>query len=159
MNFIVIEEQKEGCFLKKDVLFAFSNQSEKRSSNYPTTSKSVSRRLFSPLLLVLLLCAACQQSEVEESKSEDSKVMNIVMNVVNKKGFLSASLDDKTRTVDLEIADTENASKVKKEINAQLKNQDIRPYTINVSQKNMDIVKKKSIDGTEFTVIFFMKYL
>ncbi len=85
--------------------------------------------------------------------------MNIVMNVVNKKGFLSAYLDDKTRTVDLEIADTENASKVKKEINAQLKNQDIRPYTINVSQKNMDIVKKKSIDGTEFTVIFFMKYL
>lgn len=66
------------------------------------------------------------------------------MNVVNKKGFLSAYLDDKTRTVDLEIADTENASKVKKEINAQLKNQDIRPYTINVSQKNMDIVKKRA---------------
>lgn len=164
MNFIVIEGQKEGFFLKKDVLFAvltvlmlgvfaFSNQDEKRSSNSPATAKSVSRRLFSPLLLVLLLCSACQQSE-------DSKVMDIVMNVVNKKGFLSASVDDKTRTVDLEIADTENASKVKKEINAQLKNQNIRPYTINVSQKNMDIVKKEHRRDRIYSDIFnevFMK--
>ncbi|WP_439741633.1 DUF4030 domain-containing protein [Bacillus pseudomycoides] len=96
--------------------------------------------LLLPLLLTIVL-SSCQQSDIEEEKSEDSKVMDTVMNTVNKKDFLSASVDDTSRFVDLEIADTVNTSKLKKEINTQLKNQDIIPYTINVSQRDMDIVK------------------
>lgn len=96
--------------------------------------------LLLPLLLTIVL-SSCQQSDIEEVKSEGSKVMDTVMNTVNKKDFLSASVDDKARVVDLEIADTVNTSKVKKDINTQLKNQDIRPYAINVSQRDMDIVK------------------
>ncbi|MED1599296.1 DUF4030 domain-containing protein [Bacillus pseudomycoides] len=96
--------------------------------------------LLLPLLLATLL-SACQQNDKEEAKSEESKVMDTIMETVDEKDFLSASMSDTPRTVDLEIADTVNTSKVKKEINTKLKNQDIRPYTINVSQRNMDIVK------------------
>ncbi|AIK39180.1 DUF4030 domain-containing protein [Bacillus pseudomycoides] len=96
--------------------------------------------LLLPLLLATLL-SACQQNDKEEAKSEESKVMDTIMETIDEKDFLSASMSDTPRTVDLEIADTVNTSKVKKEINARLKNQDIRPYTINVSQRNMDIVK------------------
>ncbi|PEE40767.1 DUF4030 domain-containing protein [Bacillus pseudomycoides] len=96
--------------------------------------------LILPLVLTILF-GACQQSEIEESKSEDSKVMDSVVSVVNKKEFLSAYVDDKTRVVDLEIVDTVNTSKVKKEINARLMNQGIKPYTIDISQRNMEEVK------------------
>ncbi|WP_018781866.1 DUF4030 domain-containing protein [Bacillus sp. 95MFCvi2.1] len=96
--------------------------------------------LLLPLLLATLL-SACQQNDKEEAKSEESKVMDTIMETIDEKDFLSASMSDTPRTVDLEIADTVNTSKVKKEINARLKNQDIRLYTINVSQRNMDIVK------------------
>ncbi|WJE55816.1 DUF4030 domain-containing protein (plasmid) [Bacillus cereus] len=96
--------------------------------------------LLLPLLLTIVL-SSCQQSDIEEAKSEGSKVMDIVGNTVNKKDFLSSSVDDKARVVDLEIADTVNTSKLKKEISIQLKNQDIRPYTINISQRDMNIVK------------------
>ncbi|MCI0768199.1 DUF4030 domain-containing protein [Bacillus sp. TL12] len=96
--------------------------------------------LILPLVLAILF-GACQQSDLEESKSEDSKVMDTVMDTVDKKDFLSATVDDKTKIVELEIADTVNASELKKNINTQLKSQYIRPYTINVSQRDMDIVK------------------
>ncbi|WP_017154583.1 DUF4030 domain-containing protein [Bacillus bingmayongensis] len=96
--------------------------------------------LILPLVLAILF-GACQQSDLEESKSEDSKVMDTVMDTVDKKDFLSATVDDKTKIVELEIADTVNTSELKKNINTQLKSQYIRPYTINVSQRDMDIVK------------------
>ncbi|PED05349.1 DUF4030 domain-containing protein [Bacillus pseudomycoides] len=109
--------------------------------------------LLLPLLLTIVL-SSCQQSDIEEEKSEDSKVMDTVMNTVNKKDFLSASVDDTSRVVDLEIADTVNTSKLKKEINTQLKNQDIRPYTINVSQRDMDIVKIENRWDEIYSYIF-----
>ncbi|WP_410982979.1 hypothetical protein [Bacillus cereus] len=71
------------------------------------------QRLFSLLFLVFLLCA-CQQSELEESESEDSKVMDIVMNTINNKDFLSVSVDDKKRIIDLEIANTVHTDALKK---------------------------------------------
>ncbi|PHB27388.1 hypothetical protein COE80_13145 [Bacillus pseudomycoides] len=98
--------------------------------------------LLLPLLLATLL-SACQQNDIEEAKSEEEKVMDTIVETVDEKDFLSASMSDTPRTVDLEIADTVNTSKLKKAINTQLKNQDIRPYTINVSQRNMDVVKKE----------------
>lgn len=98
------------------------------------------KRLILPLVLAILL-GACQQNDKEEAKSEEEKVMDTIVKTVDEKDFLSASMSDTPRTVDLEIADTVNTSKLKKAINTQLKNQDIRPYTINVSQRNMDIVK------------------
>ncbi|PGA50091.1 DUF4030 domain-containing protein, partial [Bacillus pseudomycoides] len=50
--------------------------------------------------------------------------------------------------------DTVNTSKLKKEINTQLKNQDIRPYTINVSQRDMDIVKIENRWDEIYSYIF-----
>ncbi|KFN01253.1 DUF4030 domain-containing protein [Bacillus clarus] len=99
------------------------------------------KELFALLFSLVLLCSC--QNDQEEGKSEESKVMDIITETVDDKDFLSASMSDTPRTVDLEIADTVNTSKLKKAINTQLKNQDIRPYTINVNQRNMDIVKKE----------------
>ncbi|PEP50112.1 DUF4030 domain-containing protein [Bacillus pseudomycoides] len=109
--------------------------------------------LLLPLLLATLL-SACQQNDKEEAKSEEAKVMDTIMETVDEKDFLSASMSDTPRTVDLEIADTVNTSKLKKAINTQLKNQDIRPYTINVSQRNMDIVKKERRWSEVYSSIF-----
>ena len=109
--------------------------------------------LLLPLLLATLL-SACQQSDKEEAKSEETKVMDTIMGTVDDKDFLSASMSDTPRTVDLEIADTVNTSKLKKAINTQLKNQEIRPYTINVSQRNMDIVKKERRWSEVYSSIF-----
>lgn len=95
--------------------------------------------IFSLVLAILL--GACEQNDKEEAKSEEEKVMDTIVQTVDEKDFLSASMSDTPRTVDLEIADTVNTSKLKKAINTQLKNQDIRPYTINISQRDMDIVK------------------
>ncbi len=59
--------------------------------------------------------------------------MEAVNKTVNKKSFVSAAIwDENTRRLDIEIADTEDSSKVKKEINNRLKNQGIKPYTINI---------------------------
>ncbi|PHE85588.1 hypothetical protein COF81_29145 [Bacillus pseudomycoides] len=56
--------------------------------------------LLLPLLLATLL-SACQQNDKEEAK-----VMDTIMETVDEKDFLSASMSDTPRTVDLEIADT-----------------------------------------------------
>ncbi|PED71281.1 hypothetical protein CON97_15010, partial [Bacillus pseudomycoides] len=109
--------------------------------------------LLLPLLLATLL-SACQQNDIEEAKSEEEKVMDTIVETVDEKDFLSASMSDTPRTVDLEIADTVNTSKLKKAINTQLKNQEIRPYTINVSQRNMDIVKKERRWSEVYSSIF-----
>ncbi|KFN04710.1 DUF4030 domain-containing protein [Bacillus clarus] len=96
--------------------------------------------LLLPLLLATLL-SACQQNDKEEAKSEGSEVMDTVQNIVGKKGFRGATVDDKTKIVDLEMVGNENENKLKQEINTQLKNQNIKPYTINVSQTSMTIAK------------------
>ncbi|WP_242281166.1 DUF4030 domain-containing protein [Bacillus cereus group sp. BfR-BA-01347] len=95
-----------------------------------------------PLLSLALLCSC--QSDAEEPKSEGSKVMEAVNKTVNKKSFVSAAIwDENTRRLDIEIADTEDSSKVKKEINNRLKNQGIKPYTINIKERDMKIVEKE----------------
>ena len=106
------------------------------------------------LLFSLTLVCSCQNDK-EEAKSEEAKVMDTIMETVDEKDFLSASMSDTPKTVDLEIADTVNTSKLKKTINTQLKNQGIRPYTINVSQRNMDIVKKERRWSEVYSSIFY----
>lgn len=110
------------------------------------------KELFVLLFSLALLCSC--QSDKEEAKSEEAKVMDTIMETVDEKDFLSASMSDTPRTVDLEIADTVNTSKLKKVINFQLKNQDIKPYTINVSERNMDIVKKERQWSKVYSSIF-----
>ncbi|MBE7107035.1 DUF4030 domain-containing protein [Bacillus cereus] len=111
------------------------------------------KRLFVSLFSLVLLCSC--QSDIEEPKSEGSKVMDTVKDTVNEKSFLSASIrEEKTRVLDLEVADTEKTEKVKREINTQLKNQGIQPYTINVTEKNMDIVKIENRWDKIFGYIF-----
>lgn len=96
------------------------------------------------VLSLVLLCSC--QSNTEESKSEGSKVMDVVNNTVNKKTFISAAIwDENTRRLDIEIADTEDSSKVKKEISNRLKNQGIKPYTINIKERDMKVVEKEKI--------------
>ncbi|HDR7768294.1 TPA: DUF4030 domain-containing protein [Bacillus paranthracis] len=104
------------------------------------------------LLFSLVLLCSCQ-FETEE-KSEELKVMDTIVKTVGEKDFLSVSMNDTPGTVDLEIADTVNSSEIRKEINAQLKNQDIRPYTINLNQRNIDIVKKEARWSEVYASIF-----
>lgn len=96
------------------------------------------------VLSLVLLCSC--QSNTEEPKSEGSKVMDVVNNTVNKKSFISAAIwDENTRRLDIEIADTEDSSKVKKEISNRLKNQEIKPYTINIKERDMKVMEKEKI--------------
>ncbi|MCU5653176.1 DUF4030 domain-containing protein [Bacillus mycoides] len=115
------------------------------------------KNLYVPLLSLALLCSC--QSDMEEPKSEDSKVMDAVNKTVNKKSFVSAAIwDENTRRLDIEIADTEDSSKVKKEINNQLKNQGIKPYTINIKERDMKVVEKEKrwdkVTGAIFENVF-----
>lgn len=70
--------------------------------------------------------------------------MKAVNKTVNKKSFVSAAIwDENTRRLDIEIADIEDSSKVKKEINNRLKNQGIKSYTINIEERDMKIEEKE----------------
>ncbi|MGG2134667.1 DUF4030 domain-containing protein [Bacillus sp. S2(2024)] len=106
------------------------------------------------LLLFSGILSTCQQSDRKDFRREEAKVMNAVLHVVDKQDFIGASVDEPTKVVDLEIADTEKASTVRKEINKQLKHQGIQPYTVNISQKNMVQVQKdqrwETIQGNLF---------
>ncbi|PEL40939.1 DUF4030 domain-containing protein [Bacillus toyonensis] len=103
------------------------------------------RKILCVSLLSLALLCSCQ-GNTEEPKSEGSKVMDVVNKTVNKKSFVSAAIwDENTRRLDIEIADTEDSSKVKKEINNRLKNQGIKPYTINIKERDMKVVEKEKI--------------
>ncbi|KAA0780805.1 DUF4030 domain-containing protein [Bacillus sp. BPN334] len=95
------------------------------------------------VLSLALLCSC--HGNTEETKSEGSKVMEAVNKTVNKKSFVSAAIwDENTRRLDIEIPNTEDSSKVKIEINNRLKNQGVKPYTINIKERDMKIVEKKS---------------
>lgn len=71
------------------------------------------KKLIVFLFSIAVLCAC--EPEMEESKSEDSIVMDIATAAVKEESFFSAAIwDDKERKVDLEIADSENANEIKK---------------------------------------------
>lgn len=112
------------------------------------------------LLLPIFLLCSCQQTDTKNS-SEDSKVMDTVLRVVNKESFIGASIDEKDKVVDLEIADVENASKVRSKINEQLEKQGIQPRTIHISQRNMAQVKQEhrwdEIQSSLFNELFKSK--
>jgi len=91
------------------------------------------------LIPFALLCAC--ENEIEDAKSEDSIVMDIATATVKEESFFSAAIwDEKARIVDLEIADSENANEIKKEINKRLQIQGIMSYKVNISQRNKEIV-------------------
>ncbi|MDO8156021.1 hypothetical protein FKQ51_01225, partial [Bacillus toyonensis] len=70
-------------------------------------------KILSVSVLSLVLLCSCQIN-TEEPRSEGSKVMDVVNKTVNKKSFVSAAIwDENTRRLDIEIADTEDSSKVK----------------------------------------------
>ncbi|MBT2578017.1 DUF4030 domain-containing protein [Bacillus sp. ISL-8] len=103
-------------------------------------SKFVFPLLFSSLMLI----GSCQQIDnVEASQSEDSKVLDTVHTVVNDKNFLSATVDDKAKFLDLRISDTETPKKVEEEINKGLKKKKITSYTINIVQEDIKLAKKE----------------
>ncbi len=73
------------------------------------------KKLIIFLFPIALLCAC--EPEMEESKSEDSIVMDIATAAVKEESFFSAAIwDEKARIVDLEIADSENANEIKKKL-------------------------------------------
>lgn len=73
------------------------------------------KKLIVFLFSIAVLCAC--EPEMEESKSEDSIVMDIATAAVKEESFFSAAIwDDKERKVDLEIADSENANEIKKKL-------------------------------------------
>ncbi|WP_242308515.1 DUF4030 domain-containing protein [Bacillus cereus group sp. BfR-BA-01524] len=92
------------------------------------------------LLFPLALLCACE-NDIEDAKSEESIVMDIATAAVKEESFFSAAIrDEKERIVDLEIADSENANEIKKEINKRLQIQGVMSYKVNVSQRNKEIV-------------------
>ncbi|PHG09375.1 DUF4030 domain-containing protein [Bacillus toyonensis] len=96
------------------------------------------KKLLVFLFPLALLCAC--ETEIEDAKSEDSVVMDIVTATVKEESFFSAAIwDEKARIVDLEIADSENANEIKKEINKRLQIQGIMSYKVNISQRNKEI--------------------
>lgn len=73
------------------------------------------KKLILFLFSIAVLCAC--EPEMEESKSEDSIVMDIATATVKEESFFSAAIwDEKARIVDLEIADSENANEIKKKL-------------------------------------------
>ncbi|OOR09847.1 hypothetical protein BW897_25485 [Bacillus cereus] len=103
-----------------------------------------SKFVFPLLLSSLMLIGSCQQIDnVEASQSEDSKVLDTVHNVIDDKNFLSATVDDKAKFLDLRISDTEIPKKVEEEINKELKKKKITSYTINIVQEDIKLAKKE----------------
>ncbi|WP_305928029.1 DUF4030 domain-containing protein [Bacillus mycoides] len=103
-----------------------------------------SKFIFPLLLSSLMLIGSCQQIDnVEASQSEDSKVLDTVHNVIDDKNFLSATVDDKAKFLDLRISDTEIPKKVEEEINKELKKKKITSYTINIVQEDIKLAKKE----------------
>ena len=72
------------------------------------------KKLIVFLFSIAVLCAC--EPEMEESKSEDSIVMDIATAAVKEESFSAAIWDEKERIVDLEIADSENANEIKKKL-------------------------------------------
>ncbi|MFZ7759356.1 DUF4030 domain-containing protein [Bacillus thuringiensis] len=100
-----------------------------------------------------LLCAC--ENDIEDAKSEDSIVMDIATVAVKEESFFSAAIwDEKARIVDLEIADSENANEIKKEINKRLQIQGIMSYKVNISQRNKEIVNAEQRWQLVFGQIF-----
>ncbi|MBG0962292.1 DUF4030 domain-containing protein [Bacillus sp. SRB1LM] len=111
------------------------------------------KKLIVFLFSIALLCAC--EPEMEESKSEDSIVMGIATATVKQESFFSATIwDEKARIVDLEIADSENANEIKKEINKRLQIQGIMSYKVNISQRNKEIVNAEQRWQLVFGQIF-----
>lgn len=105
------------------------------------------------LIPFALLCAC--ENEIEDAKSEDSIVMDIATVAVKQESFFSAAIwDEKARIVDLEIADSENANEIKKEINKRLQIQGIMSYKVNISQRNKEIVNAEQRWQLVFGQIF-----
>ncbi|MGR3779343.1 DUF4030 domain-containing protein [Bacillus paramycoides] len=103
-----------------------------------------SKVVFPLLFSSLMLLGSCQQIDnVEASQSEDSKVLDTVHNVIDDKNFLSATVDDKAKFLDLRISDTETPKKVEEEINKELKKKKITSYTINIVQEDINLAKKE----------------
>ncbi|PFE91747.1 hypothetical protein CN325_24385 [Bacillus thuringiensis] len=98
------------------------------------------RRKLLVLLFPLALLCACE-NDIEDAKSEESIVMDIATATVKEESFFSVAIrDEKERILDLEIADSENANEIKKEINKRLQIQGIMSYKVNISQRNKEIV-------------------
>ncbi|MEC3085268.1 DUF4030 domain-containing protein, partial [Bacillus cereus] len=95
------------------------------------------KKLLVFLFPLALLCAC--ENDIEDAKSEESIVMNIATAAVKEEYFFSATIRDvKERILDLEIADSENANEIKKEINKRLQIQGVMSYKVNVSQRNKE---------------------
>ncbi|ASZ66323.1 DUF4030 domain-containing protein [Bacillus cereus] len=111
------------------------------------------KKLLVFLFPLALLCAC--ENDIEDAKSEESIVIDIATAAVKEESFFSAAIwDEKARIVDLEIADSENANEIKKEINKRLQIQGIMSYKVNISQRNKEIVNAEQRWQLVFGQIF-----
>lgn len=77
------------------------------------------KKLFVFLFLFVLLCVC--ENDIEDVKSEDFIVMDIVIVVVKEEFFFSVVIrDEKERILDLEIVDSEDSNEIKNDINKRL---------------------------------------
>lgn len=97
------------------------------------------KKLIVFLFSIAVLCAC--EPEMEESKSEDSIVMDIATAAVKEESFFSATIrDEKERILDLEIADSEDRNEITNDINKRLAIQGVTSYKINIIQRNKESV-------------------
>ncbi|MFE5390570.1 DUF4030 domain-containing protein [Bacillus thuringiensis] len=111
------------------------------------------KKLLVFLFPLALLCAC--ENDIEDAKSEESIVMDIVTAAVKEESFFSAAIrDEKERILDLEIADSEDSNEIKNDINKRLVIQGVTSYKINITQRNREVVKAESRWNQVFGHIF-----
>jgi hypothetical protein len=102
-----------------------------------------------------MLIGSCQQIDsVEASQSEGDRVLDSVHNVVTDKNFLSATVDDDAKFLDLRISDTEKPKKKLRGKSIKIKEEKKNTsYTINIVQEDVKLEKKHRWELFSFNLI------
>jgi len=89
---------------------------------------------------LVLLLASCQSNDTSSTK-KDKSLDVILSDISNKYNVINYGSDSKE--ININVEDTEKASKVKKDIENQLKENGLNNYKVNVHERNIKQVKKE----------------
>ncbi|MEW4212453.1 DUF4030 domain-containing protein [Priestia megaterium] len=100
------------------------------------------RKIMNIFLLVglVLLLASCQSTDTTTTK-KDKSLDVILSDISDKYDVINYGSDSKE--ININVEDTEKVSKVKKDIENQLKDNGLEHYKVNVHKKNVEQVKKE----------------
>lgn len=100
------------------------------------------KNITSVLLLVCLalILSSCQSTDTS-SESKDKSLNSILNDISDKYAVINYGSD--SNEINVDVQDTEKATKVKSEIERELKENNLDHYKVNVREKNIDQVKKE----------------